>query len=107
MCMRISVAVACLLCSFAVTATAQTQPATRPATQAFGAYKLADVRMRDVCILADQPSKTYYMVGPARRGVRAYTSKDLRTWEGPQVIYQPADDVWGDIPIVSIWAPEL
>jgi beta-xylosidase len=47
------------------------------------------------------------MVGPSRRGVRIYTSKDLSTWEGPKVIYEPAQDVWGDIAVNSIWAPEM
>jgi GH43 family beta-xylosidase len=69
--------------------------------------KLADIRMRDVCILPDQASKTYYMVGSAGRGVRAYTSTDLSSWQGPQIIFQAPKDVWGDTPIVSIWAPEL
>lgn len=94
----IATAVVC----FAVAA-AQAQPATQPAR----IQKLRDLRMRDVCILADQASKTYYMIGPARRGVRAYTSKDLATWEGPRVIYIAPNDVWGDIPVVGIWAPEL
>jgi hypothetical protein len=43
--------------------------------QPFGTYKLADVRMRDVCIRPDPTTQTYYMIGPAFRGVRAYTSK--------------------------------
>ncbi|HYO09273.1 MAG TPA: glycoside hydrolase family 43 protein [Tepidisphaeraceae bacterium] len=84
-----------------------TGPSTRAAMQPFGTYHLADVRMRDVCIMPDPASKTYYMVGPARRGVRAYTSKDLVTWEGPKVIYQPPADIWGNIPVVGIWAPEM
>jgi beta-xylosidase len=47
------------------------------------------------------------MVGPGGRTVRAYTSKDLVNWTGPTVIYRAPNDVWGDIPIVSIWAPEM
>jgi beta-xylosidase len=69
--------------------------------------KLADIRMRDVCILPDLASKTYYMIGPGRRSVRAYTSADLVNWNGPQTIFSPPDDIWGDIPVVNIWAPEL
>jgi arabinan endo-1,5-alpha-L-arabinosidase len=86
---------------------AQTQPTTRRAMQPPGTYKLADVRMRDVCIRPDPATKTYYMIGPAFRVVRMYASKDLVTWEGPKVIYQAPDDVWGDIPIIGIWAPEM
>jgi beta-xylosidase len=63
--------------------------------------------MRDVCIRPDPSTKTYYMIGPAWKGVRAYTSKDLLHWEGPQMIYQIPPGVWGDIEIVSIWAPEM
>jgi GH43 family beta-xylosidase len=102
---------ALVLGGVAVGAAAQPVPATqatsRPMMQPFGTYRLADVRMRDVCILPDKPSNTYYMVGPARRGVRVYTSKDLSTWEGPRVIYTPPDDIWGDVPVTGIWAPEM
>ena len=93
--------------SSAQTRPATTQAASRPMMQPFRTYKLADVRMRDVCILPDKPSNTYYMIGPARRGVRVYTSKDLVTWEGPRVIYQPPDDIWGDVAVTGIWAPEM
>ncbi len=69
---------------------------------------LDDIKMRDVCILADDATQTYYMIGPAwRNGVRAYTSKDLKNWYGPTVIFQAPDDIWGDIEIRGIWAPEL
>src|SRR4030042_1557515 len=68
---------------------------------------LADIRMRDVCILPDQESKTYYMVGPGRRRVRAYTSKDLVNWVGPQIIFQVPAAAGGQIRVVGIWAPEL
>jgi GH43 family beta-xylosidase len=86
---------------------AQTLPTTRRAMQPFATYKLADVRMRDVCICPDPSTQTYYMVGPGFRGVRVYISKDLRTWEGPRIIYQPPNDVWGDIAVMNIWAPEM
>lgn len=88
-----------------VTAGAWAQPAsTQPPS---GPITLGKIRMRDVCILPDQKTKTYYMIGSARRGVRAYTSKDLLNWVGPEVIFRAPDDIWGDIPIVSIWAPEM
>jgi len=69
--------------------------------------KLADIRWRDMCILPDPATKTYYMVGPGGRGVNCYTSKDLKNWYGPVRIYDAPQDVWGTIPIVSIWAPEM
>src|SRR5262245_11532776 len=77
---------------------------------------LADVRMRDVCILADEATKTYYAIsstmaasveGGRRPSLRVYTSKDLRTWDGPHIVWQTPANFWGDINIKAIWAPEL
>jgi arabinan endo-1,5-alpha-L-arabinosidase len=84
---------------FGVKAQSQMKP---PAT-----VKLAEMHWRDICIYPDPITKTYYMVGPGWRGVRLYTSKDLVNWYGPKLIYDAPKDIWGDIPIVSIWAPEL
>ncbi len=72
-----------------------------------GYVKLSDLRWRDACILPDPSTMTYYLVGPAGRSVKAYTSKDLIHWYGPQIIYTAPDDVWGEIPVTGIWAPEL
>jgi beta-xylosidase len=66
--------------------------------------KLADVRIRDPFILADTATMTYYLIASARNGVRAFTSKDLETWEGPFIIYSVPEDGWGQ---AGIWAPEL
>lgn len=68
---------------------------------------LSDIHMRDVCILPDTTTQTYYMVGPGRNSVRIFTSTDLKMWQGPKTIYQTPDDVWGDISVVGIWAPEM
>jgi arabinan endo-1,5-alpha-L-arabinosidase len=89
---------------------------TPPRTPAFGTYLLANVRMRDICILVDEKTKTYYAISsgfvPNKEGfrnsaVRAFTSKDLVTWEGPHIIFQTPKDFWNDINIVGIWAPEM
>jgi len=71
--------------------------------------RLADVRMRDASVLADEATQTYYIVSSARgAAVRAYTSKDLLEWEGPHIIYRTPDEMWGeDVDIRGIWAPEL
>ena len=91
-------------------------PMRRPMALQFGTYKLADVRMRDVCILVDEKTKTYYAVssgfapskeGFRNAGVRAFTSKDLINWEGPTTIFQTPTDIWGTTNIRSIWAPEM
>ena len=64
--------------------------------------------LRDVCILPDTKSGTYYMIGPGRRAsVVQYTSKDLINWYGPKTIFQTPDHFWGDTPIQAVWAPEL
>jgi arabinan endo-1,5-alpha-L-arabinosidase len=96
-----------LIFVLSISVAAQEQPATQPTIQPVKTIKLADIRMRDVCILPDKTSKTYYMIGPGFRSVRAYTSTDLVNWQGPQTIFRPADDIWGDIRVVGIWAPEL
>ena len=79
------------------------QPQVKPPAN----IKLADIQWRDMCVYPDPVSKTYYMVGPGWRSVRLYTSKDLLNWYGPTLIYEAPKDVWGDIPVVGIWAPEL
>lgn len=77
---------------------------------------LENIRMRDICILVDEKTKTYYAISsgrsPAKDGfrnssVRAYVSKDLVNWEGPHTIFQTPVDLWGEVNIVSIWAPEM
>jgi arabinan endo-1,5-alpha-L-arabinosidase len=68
---------------------------------------LSSIRMRDVCIMPDAATRTYYMVGPGRNSVRVYTGKDLRTWQGPRTVFRTPEDIWGDIRVVGIWAPEM
>ncbi len=69
--------------------------------------KLQDMLWRDNCVLTDKASGYYYMVGPAGKSVMSYRSKDLINWESPTVIFTIPDKFWGDIELVSIWAPEL
>src|SRR5262245_59411741 len=91
-------------------------PTPFPTPLPFGIHKLENTRMRDVCILFDEKSKTYYAVSagraPAKEGfrnsaVRAFTSKDLVNWEGPHIIFQAPADLWAATNIVGIWAPEM
>lgn len=90
---------------------APAQPSTSPQrgrTPPFSRdLKLADIRMRDACVLPDPATGTYTLVASTFRGVRAYTSKDLVTWEGPHVIYRIPDNVWPGVDVRGIWAPEL
>ena len=85
---------------------AQTPPET-PDLPPVGIVRLADVRMRDACVLPDPDTRTYYIIASARRGVRAYTSSDLATWEGPHMIFRMPDDFWPGIEMQGIWAPEM
>lgn len=92
--------------------TQNTIPDTGQRRRHFGAdsneiIHLSEIYMRDVCILPDEATQTYYMVGPGRNSVRMYTSKDLKTWQGPQTIFRTPEDIWGDIRVRGIWAPEM
>ncbi|NJD11068.1 MAG: glycoside hydrolase [Gemmatimonadetes bacterium] len=89
-------------------ARAQQQQSPPPPPQ-ITQVRLADVMMRDASVLPDPTSHTYYIVASGRgASVRAYTSKDLVTWEGPHSIFQTPAGLWGsDVNIRSIWAPEL
>lgn len=68
---------------------------------------LPEVRMRDVGILPHAETGTYYAVSSAGRSVRAYVSRDLVHWAGPHTIFETPPDLWGDIRIRGIWAPEM
>ena len=76
--------------------------------------KLADIRMHDPWMVADQSSKTYYLYegsGPQasanhRSGVIAYKSKDLQAWSGPYLVFEVPDGSWAD-PAGGVWAPEV
>jgi arabinan endo-1,5-alpha-L-arabinosidase len=111
---RICVSIVMMALCISGTATAQTPPVSapdqpqRPVFQDSDAIvPLSEIRMRDVCILPDATTKTYYMVGPGFNSVRIFTSKDLKSWQGSKTIYRTPEDIWGDIRVVNIWAPEM
>ena len=68
---------------------------------------LPNVRMRDVGILPMPELGVYFAVSSAGRSVRAYVSRDLVHWAGPHTLFQTPEDLWGEIRIRGIWAPEL
>lgn len=108
---KTSLAFTCLILGIASDVCSQ----QAPRNETVGIVRLSDVRMRDVCILADETTKTYYAVSStmaesaegSRPALRVYTSKDLSVWEGPHIIFQTPKDFWGTINIRAIWAPEL
>lgn len=69
--------------------------------------KLKDMNWRDVCILPDQKSGYYYMVGPGGKSVLTYRSKDLIHWEKPAKVFTIPDGFWQGASIQNIWAPEM
>jgi GH43 family beta-xylosidase len=87
---------------------ADSPPAPPEAVAPVTTVPLADVRMRDACVLPDPATGIYYLVAAARgNAVRAYTSRDLVNWEGPHVIFQTPTGFWDGANIRGIWAPEL
>jgi GH43 family beta-xylosidase len=69
--------------------------------------KLEDIHAQDVDIFPDPKAKIYYMIAAGRNGVRSWTSTNLTDWKGPHTIFRVTPNLWGDIPIVGIWAPQL
>jgi arabinan endo-1,5-alpha-L-arabinosidase len=68
---------------------------------------LPEVRMRDVLILPQPEAGVYYAISSAGRTVRAFASRDLVHWSGPHTIFRTPPDLWGDVEIRGIWAPEM
>jgi len=74
-------------------------------------WELSEIRIRDPYVLADDATKTYYLyaqmgnrAGAQQRGVEVYTSKDLKSWEGPGPVFVVPEDFWAK---ESVWAPEV
>ena len=67
---------------------------------------LSDIPIRDPFILADKESGTYFLYASDREGdgVKAYQSKDLKSWTGPTPVFKRPADFWGG---QEIWAPEV
>jgi hypothetical protein len=89
-----------------------------PATEALAgdavSLSLEDFRAHDPFILADQKSQTYYLytsitsgaLPRGQAGVVTYISRDLKTWEGPKVVFEVPKDGWAN-PAHGAWAPEV
>lgn len=62
------------------------------------------VHIRDPFVLADPSDGTYYMYGTTRGdGFDVFSSRDLKTWQGPRAIFRRTPDFWGD---QCFWAAE-
>jgi beta-xylosidase len=68
--------------------------------------------LHDPWIVADEASRTYYlytrnepgMTGDARLGTMVYTSRDLRHWSRPRVVFAMPEGRWAT---AGSWAPEV
>lgn len=77
-------------------------------------YALEEIAIRDPCILADSVTGTYYLYAATNKeerprgwaGVKTYKSKDLKTWEGPYLVFEIPEDSWAN-PQQGVWAPEV
>ncbi len=74
-------------------------------------FTLAQTRLRDPFILADEATQTYYLVtssvkpaGLTANAVSVLTSKDLQTWTGPYPVFEIGPDFWAQ---GHVWAPEM
>lgn len=79
-------------------------------TLAEGATGIAldDIHIRDPFVLPHEESGFYYLYcnqNPfGKRGIYAYKSWDLKTWEGPAPVFYAPEDYWGQR---DFWAPEV
>lgn len=102
--------------AFAPVAQAQTAAAPPAAAQVLaargGPMQLADMPLHDPFIVADKDSRTYYLytsnnpslTGVPGIGTMAYTSKDLKTWTAPKVVFTLPEKIWAN---AGGWAPEV
>jgi hypothetical protein len=76
-------------------------------------WTLKEIRIRDPFVLPDESTQTYFMyaqisnrIGERRepKGVEVYTSKDLKTWKGPEPVFIAPKDFWARR---MVWAPEV
>ena len=73
---------------------------------------LPDMPLHDPWIVADTASRTYYlftsnnprMTGRQTVGIMAYTSRDLKTWMAPKLVFTLPDNLWAN---AGGWAPEV
>jgi len=77
----------------------------------FDTLQLADIRIRDPFVLANDETESYFMYAQmgnrnnaSSKGVEVYTSKDLKDWVGPETVFSFPEKFWADY---QVWAPEV
>lgn len=76
--------------------------------------RLPEIPIHDPWMFADETTKTYYLYtatrrdasGAPRAGVVTYKSSDLKTWDGPYLVFSVPDGIWAN-PLEGAWAPEV
>ncbi|WP_267378817.1 MULTISPECIES: glycoside hydrolase family 43 protein [unclassified Sphingomonas] len=85
---------------------------TRPAPPVAPILRWPDMPLHDPWIVADRAGRTYHlftrnepaMTGDARLGIMAYTSRDLKRWTRPRVVFALPPGTWAND---GAWAPEV
>ena len=83
-----------------------------PAPAPVSALRMPDMPLHDPWIVADRKNGTYYlytkndrrMTGSADVGIMAYTSRDLKSWTKPHVVFTLPKGLWAND---GAWAPEV
>lgn len=99
---------AALACS---TAPAETAVSQQPAAVT-APLTLPNMPLHDPWIVADKASRTYYlytrneprMTGDRRVGTMVYTSRNLRHWTQPRLVFALPKGIWAD---AGAWAPNV
>lgn len=74
--------------------------------------KMPDMPLHDPWIIADKASRTYYlytkneppMTGVQTIGTMVYSSKNLRDWTKPKIVFQLPEGIWAN---EGAWAPNV
>ena len=106
--MKARLAVALLLASSCTTGI---PPRAAPAA-AEAPLTLENMRLHDPFIVADKASRTYYLFtsnieeasGDPSVGTMLYTSRDLRHWTRPRLVFTLPKGIWA---VAGAWAPEV
>ena len=87
-------------------------PLPRPATEAPATLTMPNMPLHDPWIVADKASGTYYlytkneqrMTGDPRIGTMVYTSRNLRDWTAPKLVFTLPEGIWAN---EGAWAPNV
>jgi beta-xylosidase len=108
---RLAAVLAALTAALAACTPAPTPAPPAPA-QAEAALRLPDMPLHDPFIVADPSTRTYHlftsnearMTGVEGVGVMAYTSRDLKHWTRPKLVFRMPPGIWAN---AGGWAPEV